>query len=103
MGGPGGRARRCRQTFLLGCRYTAVGHIPFRELRTPTMAEALGWDIGHRIRTRNQRRPTGGNLFSADGPAWCLTEKTRSWERDSDRLRLTSAGLYRWSSGSNMR
>jgi DNA (cytosine-5)-methyltransferase 1 len=86
-----GAVARRRRTFLLGCRYTAAGHIPVRELpglRTPTMAEALGWDTGHRIRTRNQRRPTGGNLFSADGPAWCLTEKTRSWERDSDRRRL---------------
>ena len=93
-----GAVARRRRTFLLGCRYTAAGHIPFRELPglgTPTMAEALGWDTGHRIRTRNQRRPTGGNLFSADGPAWCLTEKNRSWERDSDRLRLTpgEAGL----------
>ena len=93
-----GAVARRRRTFLLGCRYTAAGPVPFRELPglgTPTMAEALGWDTGHRIRTRNQRRPTGGNLFSADGPAWCLTEKTRSWERDSDRRRLTpgEAGL----------
>jgi len=65
-----GAVARRRRTFLLGCRYTAAGPVPYRELPglgTPTMAEALGWDTGHRIRTRNQRRPTGGNLFSADG------------------------------------
>ncbi|GAA3143198.1 DNA cytosine methyltransferase [Planomonospora alba] len=45
-----------------------------------TMADALGWPRGLQIRTRGMRRAgTGGNLFSADRPAWTLTEKARSW------------------------
>ena len=60
----------------------------------PTMAEVLGWNPGHRVRTRGNRKATGGNFFSADGPSWCMTEKARTWERD-DGLRLTAqeAGL----------
>ncbi|GIH95330.1 DNA cytosine methyltransferase [Planobispora siamensis] len=60
-----------------------------------SMAEALGWPAGERINTRGNRRTSGGNEFSADGPAWCLTEKARTWKRVSDGLRLTSgqAGL----------
>jgi DNA (cytosine-5)-methyltransferase 1 len=55
-----------------------------------SMAEALGWDdTGTRSRstrdggvivnTRGNRRTSGGNEFSADGPSIALTEKTRSW------------------------
>jgi hypothetical protein len=57
-----GAVTRRRRTFLLGCRYTAAGHIPFRELpglRTPTLAEALGWDTGHRIPVISGGRPVG--------------------------------------------
>ncbi|MFH9389790.1 DNA cytosine methyltransferase [Streptomyces albidoflavus] len=46
-----------------------------------SMAEALGWSTGQVINTRGDRKTSGGNEFSADGPAWCLTEKTRSWVR----------------------
>lgn len=53
-----------------------------------SMAAALGWEPGHQVITRGNRRPTGGNAFSADRPAWCLTGKARSWERE-DGLRLT--------------
>lgn len=56
---------------------------------TRTLAEVLGWEPGHTIRTRGQRRATGGNLFSADGPSWCLTEKARTWTREADGYRLT--------------
>ncbi|MEV8636855.1 DNA cytosine methyltransferase [Streptosporangium sp. NPDC051023] len=60
-----------------------------------SMAMALGWPSGERINTRGQRRTSGGNEFSADRPAWCLTEKARSWRRVSDGRQLTEseAGL----------
>lgn len=56
-----------------------------------SMAGVLGWPEGEQIRTRGNRRPTGGNLFSADGIGWCLTEKARSWTRESNGERLTAA------------
>lgn len=56
-----------------------------------TMAGALGWPAGEQVNTRGNRKATGGNLFSADQPAWCLTEKARTWFRVSDGLRLTEA------------
>ncbi|WP_197093922.1 DNA cytosine methyltransferase [Nonomuraea sp. SBT364] len=60
-----------------------------------TMAAALGWPAGERINTRGNRRTSGGNEFSADGPSWCLTSKARSWKRVSDGAPLTAsqAGL----------
>ena len=56
-----------------------------------SFAGALGWEPGHRVRTRGQRRATGGNLFDADRVGWCLTEKARSWVRDADGARLSAA------------
>lgn len=86
--------RRTR-VFLVARRYSPFsgeypagrsGQFPAR-----SMAETLGWAPGHQMRTRANRRPTGGNLFPCDGPSWCLTEKARTWERDADGLRLTAA------------
>jgi DNA (cytosine-5)-methyltransferase 1 len=51
-------------------------------LATVSMAAALGWPAGVVIRTRGNRKTSGGNLFSADGPAQGLTEKARSWTRE---------------------
>jgi DNA (cytosine-5)-methyltransferase 1 len=61
----------------------------------PTMAGVLDWAAGERVNTRGNRKTSGGNEFSADGPSWCLTEKARTWQRVSDGARLTpsQAGL----------
>lgn len=98
---------RRKRVFLVGRRFGPLGYgAGARQVESPaymrpetfprrSMATALGWPAGERIRARGNRRTSGGNLFSADGPSWCLTGKARSWERDSDGLRLTpsEAGL----------
>lgn len=89
----GAGARRTR-TYLIGRKYapSRVGYLVTRNpIPTVAMADVLGWPAGERVRTRNNRRPTGGNLFSADGPSWCLTGKARSWYRDSDGQTLTAS------------
>lgn len=89
-----GTAARRKRTFLVANRYGPV-HIPSSGLNPPapvtSLAAALRWPVGHRVRTRNNRKPTGGNLFSADEVSWCLTASTRTWERDADQLRFTPA------------
>lgn len=88
----GAGARRTR-TFLLARKYAPAQGNPYaRKDAEPVRArDVLGWPAGEQMRTRNNRRPTGGNLFSTDGPSWCLTGKARSWERDSDGARITAA------------
>ncbi|MBX6386835.1 MAG: DNA cytosine methyltransferase [Microbispora sp.] len=56
-----------------------------------TMAAALGWPAGEWVNTRGERRTAGGNVFSADRPAWCVTGRARSWKRVSDGKTLTPA------------
>lgn len=72
-------------------RLVGPGALPYRGNRPElSMAEALGWEPGHRVITRGNRRPSGGNAFPADRPSWCLTGKARSWERE-DGMRLAPA------------
>lgn len=73
-------------------------HPPTTGARFPrtTMASVLGWPAGVRIRTRGNRRTSGGNLFSADGLSLGLTEKARSWTREGiegHALTAAEAGL----------
>jgi DNA (cytosine-5)-methyltransferase 1 len=73
-----------------------------------TMAGVLGLPAGTQVITRGERKTSGGNAFTADGPSWCLTGSTRSWKiRTPDgaerELDAAEAGLlngfrrdYRW-------
>lgn len=94
-----GVASRRKRTFMIATRHKWVDITPpAAPMPVTSMAEALGWDEGERINTRGNRpvdpstgRAKGGNCFSADKPSWCLTGKTRTWVRERDGLRLTSA------------
>lgn len=88
---PFGAPSRRRRVFLLGHKIEPVSVSYGHQETKRSMAAVLGWPAGEKVRTRGARRATGGNLFSADGPSWCLTGKARSWERDSDGVRLTAA------------
>ncbi|MFF4543684.1 DNA cytosine methyltransferase [Streptomyces sp. NPDC001406] len=91
-------SRRKRVYMIASRRYTPTVTRRIRPLPATTMAQALGWQPGERVNTRGNRpvdpktgRAKGGNSFSADGPSWCLTGKSRTWKRESDGYRLTEA------------
>ncbi|MGW2496199.1 DNA cytosine methyltransferase [Streptomyces pseudogriseolus] len=91
-------SRRKRVYMIASRTYAPTVTRRIRPLRTTTMAQALGWAPGERVNTRGNRpvdpktgRAKGGNSFSADGPSWCLTGKSRTWKRESDGYRLTTA------------
>ncbi|MFI7415290.1 DNA cytosine methyltransferase [Streptomyces sp. NPDC049627] len=98
-----GLPSRRKRVYMIASRWcsgTTTARI--RPLPATSMAQALGWQPGERVNTRGTRpvdpktgRAKGGNCFSADGPSWCLTGKSRTWKRESDGLRLTEseAGL----------
>ena len=86
-----GAGSRRERAFLYARKFTPAPGQYGTRVPAPSSAQVLGWPDGEKMRTRNNRRPTGGNLFSTDGPAWCLTGKARSCERDSDRARITPA------------
>jgi len=83
---------RRKRVFLTASQYTPHGcadsHPMVVRMAERSPAQVLGWPAGEMIRTRGNRRNTGGNLFSADRTGWCATEKMRSWCRDSDGLRF---------------
>ncbi|BBX30430.1 DNA cytosine methyltransferase [Mycolicibacterium alvei] len=90
-----GMPMRRKRVFLVANRFEPTGrkdHSP-QTIRWPqrSMAQVLGWPAGEQIRTRGNRRATGGNLFSADKVGWCLTEKARTWQRETTGERLTEA------------
>ncbi|MFF0864208.1 DNA cytosine methyltransferase [Nonomuraea sp. NPDC003560] len=66
-----------------------------RRLGWVSMADALDLPAGMRINTRGDRKTSGGNEFSCDGPSWALTEKARSWWvlRHSKRANATERRL----------
>lgn len=89
-------SRRTR-TFLYARRYDTTRITAYSaDLPKRTMAEVLGWEPGVQIWTRGDRKTSGGNVFSADGPSWCLTGSTRSWKigaPDGPELTAAEAGL----------
>lgn len=90
-----GMPMRRKRVFLVANRFEPTGrhdHYP-PTVRWPqrSMAQVLGWPAGEMIRTRGNRRATGGNLFAANNVGWCLTEKARTWQRESNGERLTEA------------
>lgn len=94
---------RRHRAFLIALKTRPVSvRQPASGART-SAAAALGWGAGEQVRTRANRKPGGGNLFSAHKPAWCLTEKARSWTRESDgaaRLTSSQAGVLNGFPGS---
>ncbi len=90
-----GLPMRRKRAFLTASRFTPHGCADSHPMcvRRPqrSLAQVLGWPAGEMVRTRGNRRNTGGNLFSADSTGWCITEKARSWSRDSDGRRFTSS------------
>ncbi len=89
----GAASKRDRSFFIAKRRVTNVGFVDELGLGkegTP-MRDALGWPEGHRLKTRGERKVSGGSEFSADQVAWCLTEKARSWYRVADGRRLSAA------------
>lgn len=90
-----GMPMRRNRVFLVANRYRPVGcqdHYP-PMVRWPqrSMAEVMGWPADEMIRTRGNRRATGGNLFPASKTGWCMTEKARTWIQESTGERLTAA------------
>lgn len=76
------------------------GQVPdvIMPLAQVSMADALGWPAGVMVNTRGERKTSGGNLFSADGPAPSLTGRARSWFRtdlgkETGALTPAQAGL----------
>lgn len=90
-----GMPMRRKRVFLVANRYEPTArndrYPPMVRWPARTMAQVMGWPAGEMIRTRGNRRATGGNLFGADKVGWCLTEKARTWSRETTGGRLTDS------------
>lgn len=90
-----GMPMRRNRVFLVANHFQPTGcadaYPPCVQWPQRTMSQVLGWPAAEKIRTRGNRRATGGNLFDADQIGWCLTEKARSWVRESTGEQLTAA------------
>lgn len=90
-----GMPMRRKRVFLVANRAEPTGrhdhYAPLVRWPERTMAQVLGWPADEMIRTRGNRRPTGGNLFAASKIGWCMTEKARTWARETTGERLTDA------------
>jgi DNA (cytosine-5)-methyltransferase 1 len=90
------------RTFVYGRRYDSPrvsvwdAGVNGADLPRHTMASVLDLPAGTRVWTRGDRKTSGGNAFSVDGPSWCLTGSTRSWKvgaPDGRELTASEAGL----------
>lgn len=99
-----GLPSRRERTFVIGRRYDSPRVSQHdagwngANLPRHTMASVLDLPTGTRVITRGARKTSGGNAFSADVPAWCLTGSTRSWKIDAPgqpirELTVAEAGL----------
>ncbi|MEX5305754.1 DNA cytosine methyltransferase [Kocuria sp. CPCC 205258] len=79
---------RRKRAFLVANRYGTASLPIGLDGPARTMASALGWGPGERVNTRGAGA-SGGNEFSADQAAWCLTGSARSRTRVSDGRQLT--------------
>lgn len=79
---------RRKRAFLVASRFGSASLPLGLDGPSRSMAHALGRGSGERVNTRGAMA-SGGNEFSADGPAWCLTGSARSWTRVSDGAQLT--------------
>lgn len=69
------------RVFVFGRRFSTTRVTEFGlELPRLTMASVLGLPTETKVVTRGDRKTSGGNAFSADGPSWCLTGSSRSWK-----------------------
>jgi DNA (cytosine-5)-methyltransferase 1 len=98
-----GLPSRRERTFVYGRRYDHTRitvHDAVRDGGLPqhTMASVLGLPASTQVVTRGARKTSGGNAFCADGPSWCLTGSSRSWQvcapgRPERQLTAAEAGL----------
>jgi DNA (cytosine-5)-methyltransferase 1 len=88
-----------KRVFLIARRYGRIEvrpEAPAGAFPVRSVADALGLKPGLMVRTRGNRRTSGGNLFSADKPAPCLTGKVRGWTidgQDGYAFTVPQAGL----------
>jgi DNA (cytosine-5)-methyltransferase 1 len=79
----------------LAFRNNSNDHASERPLNEPAgtvfFGGRLNW-AGWVVRTRGERKTSGGNLFPTDGPSWTVTEKARSWSRERPATTIVGDG-----------